>query len=229
MNHRAAFFLKSLLVVVTIVFFLGFVANNKATIETADSEVNQERAPLIDSQPLAEDAETRIVTKQHTWPNEPIEIVNIRIKGKLLELNPRNKTTKLKGDDDWLRGFSVKLKNTSNKPIIYLDINVWFTEPKTPEPILVYSLTYGDPPLPKNAKKTIPLMPGEETELSISDKSYEQVKFQLESTAKPSITTAKKAGIVIQSAYFNDDTGWSTGVMLRRDPDDPRKWNRSQY
>src|SRR3982751_7121375 len=65
-------------------------------------------------------AQERIV-KKYSWRNEPLEISKLKIKGKLVEQNK-----KFSEADDWLRGFTVSVKNISPKTIIYIEMNLEF-------------------------------------------------------------------------------------------------------
>jgi hypothetical protein len=166
--------------------------------------------------------EDRIITK-YTWRNEPLEVSSLKVKGKLTKLG-----LKLMEDDDWLRGFSVTVKNVSKKTIIFIELNLEFpsaanTDQERPS---VDHLMYGNYPLPPGEEATTshpdqpPLPPGEKANLTLTD--YDGLRDFLLQTKKQ--TSIKELGISINEVFFDDGTKWSGGQMFRRDSTDPNRW-----
>src|SRR5262249_54084845 len=97
-------------------------------------------------------------------------------------------------------------------------------EPDGSGDVIIFSLKYGNTPMPNTANAVKPLMPGETTELVLSDNWYDQSKLSLEKNQGTPITKVNKADLELVIVYFDDDTAWRSGSLMRRDPNDPRKY-----
>lgn len=166
--------------------------------------------------------EDRMITK-YTWRNEPLEISGIKVKGKLTKLGLKSME-----DDDWLKGLIVTVKNTSNKTIVYIELNLEFpsSERSDAEPPSVDHLMYGDYPQPPGEEVTRhldqpPLPPGEKANLTLTD--YDGLRDFLLQTKKQ--TSVKELEISINDVVFDDGTKWNGGQIFRRDSNDPNRWN----
>jgi hypothetical protein len=157
----------------------------------------------------------------------PVEVVSIKLRGE--EVEPGKK---IKAGDDWLRGVSFTLKNVSDKPIAYVAITLQFSEPEDaahPEHFVVYFLSYGlditskVPSLSQKVPKAIE--PGEMMDLVLSNEKY-PIFLNVLAQAKmtPNVATAKYD---IHSVAFENepDIVWRGGNLMRRDPNDPNKFN----
>lgn len=160
--------------------------------------------------------------KKTDWPKEPIKIEKIKVKGKIIGLG-----TKFTEEDDWLSGLTIKVKNISDKPIVFLDIAIVFPRPDSQEPDARDHLLYGQYPLAPGelapeAPAVIqpPIQPGETVELALTD--YEGIRrFLDQSNYLASVTDLE---IDISDVYFDQNTKWSGGQIFRRDPDNPHGW-----
>lgn len=166
----------------------------------------------------------RTISKE-MWRAEPVKIKVIKIKGKPIRLNE-----KFSEGDDWLKGVTVNLENTSKKPIVYIKVEILFRRPqgvKNSEqtPNYLYPLFYGQIPPPgastQPAQKR--LMPGESVELALPEDEHLHIKTMLEELGFPAEIT--KATLAIGDVVFDDGTMWSADAILRRDPANPEKWN----
>lgn len=171
------------------------------------------------AQQSKESKEERVI-QQWTFRGQPIEIVDVKVKGGRIALS-RGFTA----DDDWLNGLQITLKNVSDKQVAYVDVEVRVpTAPK--RYVAAHSLSYGAiPPRPGEAVQPSlqkPLLPNEVTTLTISaDVARNQLQQLLQQTGFP--TKIKKLIINVGSVFFAGDseTKWERGFMLRRDPANP--------
>jgi hypothetical protein len=66
------------------------------------------------------------------WKGQPVEFATVKAAGKTLSIKAEKAQTEYKqefdGDDDWIKGLVIHLKNTSNKNIIYINFNLSFPE-----------------------------------------------------------------------------------------------------
>jgi hypothetical protein len=56
------------------------------------------------------------------WRGEPVKVNSLKLRGKPAEFDKAFTDA----DDDWLRGFSVNLTNTSNKDIVFMSCPLGF-------------------------------------------------------------------------------------------------------
>ena len=61
------------------------------------------------------------VLKKGTFPNEPMKVIGIKVKGKAIDTDK-----KFVEDDDWIESLSVRLKNTSDKPVVFVELSLRF-------------------------------------------------------------------------------------------------------
>ncbi|HEX8653207.1 MAG TPA: hypothetical protein VF708_20505 [Pyrinomonadaceae bacterium] len=163
--------------------------------------------------------------KKESWPKEPVKIVGVKAAKKSLKLNE-----KFLADDDWFKGFTVRLINTSGKNITYISLRLLFARPEDGEtakdPPYVYSLTYGrDPSLPKpsttsNSPQTV--LAGKSIDIALPDEWYDSLKQGLKELKYPA--SIKRMEIALEEVAFEDGTMWSAGQFWQRDPNNSDKW-----
>lgn len=170
---------------------------------------------------LASQAGERTVNKVKA-PDEPLRITKLKLKG-----TARGFGQKFTDDDEWLRDLTLSVKNTSNKPIVYIEIDLHFPRPEDQPSLLPFgsSLRHGyypvlHSPLPSDAPR--PLMPGEKAEIKLSDSEHESLVGTLKQLDYP--VSLKRLELSVSIIIFNDDTGWNLGTPTRRDPNKPDRW-----
>jgi len=183
--------------------------------------------PKLNRAPAQGKKEDRMITK-YSWRNEPIEISNLRVKGRVAKLD-----AVFEEDEDWLDGLTVTVKNISNKTVDYIELNLEFPAPdhSAPEPESVDHLLYGTYPQLPGQEVTPhpdqpPLQAGAKADLVLTD--YEGLRDFLVQTKKS--TSVKQIQISISEVIFDNGTKWSGGQLFRRNPDHPNRWepDRSQ-
>jgi hypothetical protein len=161
---------------------------------------------------------TKYLGKYRFYPNEPVSITNINIKG-----NPVNINSHVSASHDWLKNLSFDIQNISNKPIIYISLQVLFPQTKTNGPILAYPMHLGERPRsPDQFPRQALLMPNETVKMSINDDAYTKLKNFVE-TRTP-IENISDVQIDVDFVAFDDDTAWATGAFMHRKPGDMTKW-----
>lgn len=127
-------------------------------------------------------------------------------------------------DDDWLKGLTVRLDNSSGKSFRYARIEVQFRRPDYQEqdPPAIWYLEYGDYPFRYKTEEEMPplrvepVSPGEGLEISLGDDDFNQMEIFLTGARYYSSTDAIE--LRITDIGFSDGTVWSHGRILRRDP-----------
>lgn len=119
-------------------------------------------------------AQERVI-KRTAWRNEPVKIVKLKVKGK-----PVEPARKFLAENDWLRGLTVSVKNTSDKTIVWIDLALDFprSTDSSSEPDARDHLIYGHYPPPPGGTATLhpeqpPVRPNETVDLVLTD--YEGV------------------------------------------------------
>lgn len=178
----------------------------------------------------ARQSQRRVEILPHRDP--PVEIVAVRVKG--VPISPK---TRFAGDSDWLNGMTVSLKNISGKSVAYISVLVSAYHERDGRRIKLngedvqagIELKYGampvrpDEPAPPYSP---PLLPDETVDVVLSERSRDELYSLL--TSRDASTDIEELTITVYAVSFEGDseTRWGNGIMLRRDPNDPRLWNR---
>jgi hypothetical protein len=147
--------------------------------------------------------------------NSPVEIAEVKAAKNVVELGRA-----FDADDDWLSTILLKIKNISDKPIVYLAINVNFPETRATGSMMSYPVEFGQQPGSKFPAKRDPILmlPGDTLDIPL-DKHYSRIKSFVEYRSR--ITDIRKLELEIGFVIFADRTAWAAGDFLRQDPNDP--------
>lgn len=154
--------------------------------------------------------------RQLTWAYDystvqmSIEILFITLNG--MEVRPGEK---IKGDENWLKGLTFKIKNISDQPISFLNIHFTYTKPNgfVSASAVRYGTNHGDirrgPPQPS-------IQPGETKELVLTKELYDSFLYVL-AQAKVS-SDFDTAPFYIERVCFEKqpDVIWRGGYLMRR-------------
>jgi hypothetical protein len=161
------------------------------------------------------------IVRQHQAKNEPVEIVDFKIKDKPIKFSE-----KFEGDSDWLRTISFKVKNKSNKPITWLRVDLTFPETSATGHILLHQLFLGQRADLQSTLSNQPLylMPNESLEVTLTSQ-YDQIKRLIEGR-QPPIDKITKIEVGLGEVMFDDETLYSGGSIFKRNPNQNsrRKW-----
>jgi hypothetical protein len=150
-------------------------------------------------------------------PNSPIEIPSIDVKGKSIKLGE-----KFDGREDWLNGLSLKIKNVSDKVVVYVGLYLDFPETKATGNIMSFPLSFGQNPIsPMISGESQRLLPNEIVSLSLSAQEYTHLKNFIERRQR--FSNIRKADVRLTIIAFEDGSVWSNGSWMRRDPDNPHR------
>lgn len=166
--------------------------------------------------------------RQLTWAYDystvqmPIEILSITLNGN--EIRPGEK---VKGDENWVKGLTIKIKNISDQPISYLNVHFKFPMPNgfVSATALYYGINHGD-----NRRGPSPpsIQPGETKELVLTKQNYDSVRFVL-AQAKVS-SDFDIAPFYIERVCFENqpDVIWQAGWLMRRHAVEYNRFDRMQ-
>lgn len=169
------------------------------------------------------DAQYRVIRIAPPEANQPISITEVKVKG--INITPNSKFL---SEEDWLDGLTIRIKNESNKTILFASVDLHFQRPAGSRGLMaVNTISFGNGALllrTPTLEQTAKLMPDETATMSITGEELSAIKQLLEQNGYPAdIETIKlKIGRVI----FDDDSMWYSGTYLSRDPKNSRTWIR---
>lgn len=142
------------------------------------------------------------------WPNAPVELVGISSSAGIIT---RDKPFSGKGN--WLQGFSVRFKNTSDKNIVGVRYSLILPRPQeAPSPVAVW-VTYGQGFDKEDTKGVNPIVPQKEGVASLDQEDYKALVEMIRLTSLGSLDRVNKAKLILQAVYFADGTYWLCGNM----------------
>lgn len=173
---------------------------------------------------LAQDTERSLDIERYS--NEPLELVAINVgehsvKDKIKTRYKHGRggldNVKFKDRDGWFKHVKIRLRNVSGKLIYGIQAALDLKHPAVPDLFFALPLTYS------KSLKQEPLQPGAEIDLEVSDRMF---NFTLDLLKQRGVDTNLPTAILaVDSAFFGDDLRWYKGSILRRDPDNPNKWD----
>lgn len=201
---------KSITILLVLTFSVPFLTSYKSTAQQqTEIRAFEERERAI---------------KKNTDFNPPVSIKAVKTKGRSVPLDER-----FIDEDDWLKGFTVLVRNDSNKTVTHIGIRMIFrpADERTEYPAK-WLLGYGPDPFFYKADAAVPksdvpsVLPGGEIELKLSDAELADLKTFLMKVGFPDSVHVVEIGV--NSIGFADGTAWY-GRMLKRGSDG-MKWKR---
>lgn len=171
--------------------------------------------------PKADRTNERLIQKttNSATRNEPVEFTLVKTKKRDVQPGKAFEDA----DNDWLKGFTVRAQNTSQRTITYIDVTFSFERTKgdanSDQPRLIDTLIYGSMSNTPNQAK---LRPGESADLVLSDSRLDVLKQILAQTGYPA--SIRHIKFFLGQVIFEDGTMWSLGHWYQRDPKNAEKW-----
>lgn len=179
-------------------------------------------AMLLPTLNIAQQGKQRVVILK-AYKDQPVEITAVRVKG--VAIAPRRKFTVA---GEWLNRMTITAKNVLDKPIAYFSVLVGAPYEKDGKRIsagieLKYGAAPAGPGEPSPPYRQ-PLLPGESVDMVLSESLRDELHSLL--ISENTSTDVAELSIRLYEVFFegDSDTKWSTGTMLRRDPNDSRHW-----
>lgn len=101
--------------------------------------------------PVLAAQDTKVVLKKEVYPNEPIELVDLRVKEKQIRISEY-----FDSDKDWYKNMSLLVKNISDKTIVYLELELEIPKSGTMERPVVVPFVFGELPSTAGSVSNIP-------------------------------------------------------------------------
>ena len=174
--------------------------------------------------------------KKNSYPNEPVEFVELKNKMGRLPLNE-----KFKGPaTEWLRGLTFTISNPSGKDITYLALILFFPKPHAAgpsEPSYVFDLIFGVSPQSNyyhNFRQKHPdklLKHNDRLTLTLTDDQFEHIQKVLTALGYP--PEIDNVEVSLSEVGFDDQTIWKGGQIInngaRPEADDPPSVGRAGH
>jgi len=117
-------------------------------------------------------------------------------------------------DEDWLKDLSWSMKNSSDKPIVCIEVDLDFHGLGNSKDERVYKFRYGQKPDAQNVNgEPELLMPGKTASFKLSEAEYNEIK-QFVEQKQPSEGVGIAMSVIemkIVSVCFEDKTMWKDG------------------
>ena len=145
---------------------------------------------------------------------EPVIITEVKAGTNSVELN-----RPFDADGEWIKDISFKITNQSTKTVLYVAVDLRFTDTTTSDPAMVRPLMFGTwPGHPTPKDTTLSLKPGDSIDVSMPGQ-YQSLKKFLET--KKSMTSINKLTITVFVVFFDDGTKWGLGNFYVPDSSRP--------
>jgi hypothetical protein len=155
------------------------------------------------------------------WRGEPVQVNKVKLKGRIVEFD-RDFTD---ADDDWLKGFSLNVTNSSNKDIIFIEVTLTLFGKEEGLIPLGYPVMYG---ASKDGSTTAPpIRPNESVDVTLADEEYDTLKEYLLTGNYP--TRFRHVDVRLDKVAFADGTVWYKSYYFYRDPNNPQRFIRDKY
>jgi hypothetical protein len=136
------------------------------------------------------------------------------------------RTNDFEADADWLNHLTIKIKNTSGQTITWMLVNLLFPEVTKDGSVALHQIFLGVDPDAPFPRPELRLAPNETFAIPLSAKS-EEIRHLVDVIGSGMhIENVSKVEVQFHAALFDDGTRFETGLMYRRDPNDPHKWIR---
>lgn len=158
----------------------------------------------------------------------PVQVTEIRVKGKRVELDLPFLHT-----EDWLRDFSVVVKNTSDRAILGVSLNLeWATDPNDDIPYIPETFIYAGQQFLRGSDgpgRKLVLNPGETIELFVEKSWWESHNNHIAGTAHATHkqipeTIRRSATLKYDYVGFDPDSVWVKGNYAHRDPNNQNRF-----
>ena len=163
----------------------------------------------------------RLINQMPVEQNEPLTITDLKVNAQSVSFDQR-----FAADDDWLKSLVVKVKNKSDKRVLFVSIELLFPRRQgSKDQGAMFDVFYGNRALqdrqPTASEQLIGIAPGETTEIGFSVQKFVDLTSFLKATNFPQ--SIEKINLRLGSVIFDDNTMWRGG-FFRRNPRNPSSW-----
>lgn len=160
----------------------------------------------------------RVFEKSRDPRPKPVELVELRAANKVVKLGER-----FESEQDWLNGIAFKVRNSSGKEIVYLELDLNFPETANAGNEMSFPIKLGRRPGASTVlREPLSAKPGAELVVELDENKYRELARFVET--RRAISDIHKVRPEIGFVVFSDGTAWGAGSYLRQDPKDPNHY-----
>jgi len=161
----------------------------------------------------------KVIEKART-ANEVVQFSEIKVSQKSVEFGK----TFDDDDDEWAGKIFLKVKNISEKPIVYLSVNLNFPDTRATGAMMSYPVVLGQMPGSKFPQFHDPILflPGESLEIPVTQNHAKMKSFVEEGMPFRNI---RKVELEIGFVVFVDKTAWAAGTFKRQNANNPDRYD----
>jgi len=148
---------------------------------------------------------------------DPVKIVSLAAANMPLKLDE-----KFSLGPDWLRSTQIRLKNVSDKDVIYVELQFNFPETRTSGNEMSYRSELGNLPGRPVLNSPLLLKPDEEVSFSFTEEEYKNLVEFIGRRIK--LSNISKTDLKIGFVVFADSTAWGAGLWFKANPNKPGSW-----
>jgi hypothetical protein len=137
------------------------------------------------------------------------------------------RTNEFDGGADWLKDFTVSVKNTSGKTVTYTQVNLFFPEVMWNGRVAMQQIQIGVDANRTVSRPELRLAPNESLEIPLATR-YDDIRTLVKSAGSGFIIeNLSKMEIEFHAALLDDESLFQAGVWYRRgaDPNHPNRWD----
>lgn len=185
------------------------------------------RAALLSQSATRGNSQNERKLVKSNWKREPVRVNRVKLRGGAAEFGKAFTDA----DDDWLRGFSLNVTNTSNKDIVFIELSLTLfgkEEKLAPNRTPVgYPVFYGSPEgIFDGSTIARPIRPNESADVALTDEEHEKLKELLLNNNYS--TVFSHVDVRLDKVVFADGLVWYKSYYFYRDPSDPKRFIRDK-
>lgn len=170
----------------------------------------------------------RLIDTKGSYPDCPIKIVGVETSKRKVVLGKS-----FLDDDDWMKGLTVRVTNSSGKTLTHIGIRLDFERPadQADQPGAVWDLWYGVSPFYFKPDENIPPpldplnQPGKVQSITLTDYEYGFMRAFLWDFKFPA--SIERIHITVYTIGFTDGSAWG-GQLYRRDQGSRKGWKAAE-
>lgn len=136
------------------------------------------------------------------------------------------KNQKFNGDEDWLRGLTIHVKNVSGKRILFASIDLFFSSAEPGGPHAIDQVEYGNRQLltrsPTSNELGTGIEPQQEVDIRLEGINYDRIRSLLAEVGAVDVPRLK---ISVGRVIFDDDVTWYAGSHFQQEGTEAGFWN----
>ncbi|MDX6497360.1 MAG: hypothetical protein QOG23_620 [Blastocatellia bacterium] len=170
----------------------------------------------------------RLIDIKGSYPDCPIKIVGVETGKRKVVLGKS-----FLDDDDWMKGLTVRVVNSSGKTLTHIGIRLDFERPadQADQPGAVWDLWYGVSPFHCKPDEIIPpplnplIQPGAVQSMALTDSEYGYMRAFLWDFKFPA--SIENIHVTVYTIGFTDGSAWG-GQLYRRDRGSKHGWKPAE-